>query len=150
MRLRFLRTALIISLTLGVVLAYPLHAWARPEVIRAVVASGIIAVVNIILGGLTLEYAIDKENRRFMAAVFGGMGVRMGLILVAVTLLLINGYHALALSLSLMGFYVVFMIAEITYVVRELSRRSPRVTPASRRKDGHTSFRSISVDHRSN
>jgi len=150
MRLRFLRTALFISLTLGVVLAYPLYTWANAEVIRAVVASGIIAVVNIIIGGITLEYAIDKNNSRFMTAVFGGMGVRMGLILIAVTILLINGYHALALSLSLMGFYVVFMIAEITYAVRELSRRNPRTTPASRRKPGNTSFRSISVDHRSN
>jgi len=119
--------------------------------VRAVIAAGIIAFGNILLGAFSLEYAIDKSNTAFMTAVFGGMGVRMGLILVAMTLLLLNGYHALALALALMGFYVVYMIAEITYATRELSQRSARARASKRSSTNeHTSFRSLSVDHRSN
>lgn len=58
-----------------------------------------------------------------MIAVFGGMGVRGGGILIALTILLLDGYHAAALALSLMGYYVAYMIAEITYVAREMGRR---------------------------
>ena len=135
---------------MALLLAYPLYAWSSAEVIRAVVASGIIAFLNIIIGCIALEYTIDKSNKIFMIGVFGGMGIRMGLILVAVAILLINGYHALSLSLSLMGFYVAFMIAEILYATRELSRRSPKGRPARQGVDRRTSLRSLSVEHRSN
>jgi hypothetical protein len=150
MRFQFLKTALLISVVLVLALAYPLYAWASEEIMRAIVASGIIAFVNIIIGALTLEYAIDKANSRFMTAIFGGMGIRMGLILVAVTILLLNGFHAVALTLSLMGFYVVYMVAEIVYATRELARQSARARAARRAASGHASFRSLSVDHRSN
>jgi hypothetical protein len=150
MRFRFLKTALFLTALMALALVYPLYAWASPAIIQAIIAAGIIAFVNIILGALSLEYAIDKSNGTFMTAVFGGMGVRMGLILVAMTLLLLNGFHALALALSLMGFYVVFMIAEITYATRELSQRSARARAPKRKGNENTSFRTLSVDHRSN
>jgi hypothetical protein len=150
MRFKFCKTATLIFIALAVLLAYPLYAWSGTEVLQAVIASGIIAFVNILLGGLSLEYSINKSNRVFMIAVFGGMGVRMGLILMAVTILLLNDYHALALTLSLMGFYVVFMTAEIIYVNNELSRRSASAK-AARAASGKTySLRSLSADHRSN
>ena len=149
MRFTFCKTATLIFITLAIALAYPLYAWGSVEVVRAVIASGIIAFVNILLGAISLEYAINRSNRVFMTAVFGGMGVRMGLILVAVTILLLNDYHALALTLSLMGFYVVFMTAEIIYVNSELSRRSASAK-AARSASGKTySLRSLSADHRS-
>ena len=150
MRFTFCKTATFIFIALAVVLAYPLYAWGSVEVLRAVIASGIIAFVNILLGGLSLEYAINKSNTVFMTAVFGGMGVRMGLILVAVTILLLNDYHALALTLSLMGFYVVFMTSEIIYVNNELSRRSASAKAARSSSSKTYSLRSLSADHRSN
>jgi len=150
MRFQFSKTILLLAMSMAILLAYPLYAWGTVEVIRAIVASGVIALVNIILGCLTLEYAFDKSNQTFMFGVFGGMGIRMGLILIAFTILLINDFHALALSLSLMGFYVTFMIAEIIYAARELARRNPRSKPARQGADQRTSLRSISVEHRSN
>jgi len=152
MRFQFCKTILLLAAALVLVLAYPVHAWAGAEIVRAVVASGIIALANIIIGCITLDLAIDKRNTVFMAAVFGGMGIRMGLILVAMTILLLNGYHALALSLSLMGFYIVFMIAEIVYAARELGRRNAKARTVRRDIDNRMTLRSLSVevDHRSN
>lgn len=150
MRFQFCKIILLMALSMALLLAYPIYAWASAEVIRAVVASGIIALGNIIIGCLTLDFAIEKSNKIFMTAVFGGMGIRMGLILIAITILLLNGYHPLALTLALMGFYVIFMVAEIMYATRELARRNPKTKPVRRDTDGRTSSRSLSVEHRSN
>ncbi len=150
MRFKFCKSVFLLATVMALLLAYPLYAWASAEVARAIIAAGIIAFANIIIGCITLDYSIDKSNSVFMIAVFGGMGVRMGLILVAMALLLINGYHGLALSLALMGFYVVFMIAEIMYATRDLSKRNPKVRPVRQGVDRRTSPRSLSVEHRSN
>lgn len=150
MRFKFCKSVLLLATVMALLLAYPLYAWSSAEVIRAVVASGVIALVNIIVGCITLDYTIDKSNQTFMIGVFGGMGIRMGLILLAVAILLLNGYHALSLTLSLMGFYVAFMIAEIIYATRELSRRNPKTRPVRQGVDRRTSLRSLSVEHRSN
>jgi hypothetical protein len=130
MRFQFIKTVLLILAGLGLALAYPLYAWCSAPVVNAIVASATIAFVNALLGFFSLEYAIDKSNNTFMIAVFGGMGVRMGLILATITILLVTGTHPLALALSLMGFYVVYLVAEIIYVTRELTRRSQKAKQA--------------------
>ncbi|MBC8145353.1 MAG: hypothetical protein H7X80_07190 [bacterium] len=123
MRFRFLRSVFVLVAIVAALGAYPMIAWATPEVARSIVAAGIIALVNVVLGMLMLEWGIDRSNNKFMYAVFGGMGVRMGLILIALTVLLMSGYHQLSLALALMGFYMMFMITEIVYVLTELNRR---------------------------
>lgn len=146
MRFRFLRSVFVLTALVGALGAYPTIAWATPEVTRSIVAAGLIALVNVILGMLLLEWGIDKSNNQFMYAVFGGMGVRMGLILIALTLLLINGYHQLSLALALMGFYMMFMITEIVYVLTELNRRRDSERRQRRAVDQPLSFRTIVVN----
>jgi hypothetical protein len=141
MRFRFLRSIFVMSAILAVVLAYPVHAWMSEQVVRAVAASGIIAVANVVAGCFLLEYAIDKPTSLFMIAVLGGMGVRMGIILVVLLVLLLNGYDALSLSLSLMGFYVAFMVAEFTFVLMELSRRPVRTSGSRQARRELLTFR---------
>jgi hypothetical protein len=146
MRFRFLRSVLVVTLVAAGVLAYPTIAWASPEVVRSIVASGIIALVNVVLGLIVLEWGIDKPNGAFMYSVFGGMGVRMGLILVTLTVLLLNSYHALSLALSLMGFYVLYSIIEIVYTLRELNRRPARRSTRRRPAADSLSPRTIAVN----
>ena len=145
MRFRFLRSVLVLTVVVAGAMAYPTIAWATPEVVDSIVASAIIAIVTLTIGLVALEWAIDKANAPFMYVVFGGMGVRMGLILVALTVLLLNGYHALSLALSLMGFYVVYTIAEIVYVLRELDKRPSRRSSPRRSVDS-LSPRTIAVN----
>jgi hypothetical protein len=120
------------TVVITLALIYPMYAWATPEVGRAVLASGIIAFSNLILGYFSLELTIDKSTGVFMAAVFGGMGVRIMLILAAVAVLVMKGFHPGSLVLSLMAFYVTSMIAELTYVMRDLGRRSEMARAARR------------------
>ncbi|MEO5931423.1 MAG: hypothetical protein ABIR47_15930 [Candidatus Kapaibacterium sp.] len=150
MRFQFIKTVLLILAVLAAVLAYPLYAWCTAPVMNAIVASAIIAFVNALLGLFALEYAIDKPNNTFMIAVFGGMGLRMGLILVTITILLVTGAHPLALSLSLMGFYVVYLVAEIIYITRELTRRSRKAKEAKQATQRTFAPRELSAELWSN
>lgn len=150
MRFQFIKTAILILAGMVLVLAYPLHAWGSPEVIRAVIASAIIAFLNAVAGAFSLEYAIGKSDNTFMIVIFGGMGVRVGLILATMTVLLLNRYHALALAFSLMAFYLIYMIAEIVRVLRELPRRRQASARTKRAIDRRTSPRSHSVELWSN
>jgi hypothetical protein len=146
MRFRFLRSVLVLSIVAVGILAYPTIAWATPEVTRSIVAAGVIALANVVIGLVVLEWGIDKANGPFMYAVFGGMGVRMGMILVTLTVLLLSGYHALSLALSLMGFYVMYTVIEIVYMVQELNQR-PTGRSARRRSTVDTlSPRTIAVN----
>jgi hypothetical protein len=133
---RFLKTLLVVTVVLAVLLAYPVTAWMSDHQQHAVYASGIMAFANVILGYFILAYGIDKPTSLFMISVFGGMGVRMALILGALAILLVNKYHPLVLSLSFMGFYVIFMIVDIQLVLSEMRTRKKReqAGKAKRRK----------------
>jgi hypothetical protein len=127
---RFITTLLIVTVVLTAVLAYPVTAWMSDHQQQAVYASAIMALANVILGYFTLAYGIDKSTSLFMISVFGGMGVRMMLILAALAILLVNGFEPLTLSLSFMGFYVVCMIVEIRLVLTEMGSRKKKETAA--------------------
>lgn len=121
MRLRFLKPVLVLTIVLAALLAYPLSVW-LVDVRPAVIAAALIAVANAVIGMVIVELTLDKPNFVFMAAFFGGMGLRVFLILFVFALLLTQGYHAMTLTFFLMGFYFAYMIIEIRFVVKVLSR----------------------------
>lgn len=121
MRLRFLKPVLILTIILAALLIYPMSVW-LVDVRPAVIAAGIIAFVNAIIGMVIIELTLDKPNFVFMAAFFGGMGLRIFLILFAFALLLTQEYHAMTLTFFLMGFYFTYMVIEIRFVIKVLSR----------------------------
>lgn len=124
MRFAFLKTIFIVAAILAVFAGIPIAIWGSHELIKASIASGLIALGNVVVGCYLLEYAIDKSNQVFLISVFGGMFARMLVILVLFAILQRSGYDATTLALSLMGFYVAFLIAEIVYVLRELNKRN--------------------------
>jgi hypothetical protein len=78
---------------------------------------GLLALGNVLLGYLTVEYAFEKSYTAFLKAVLGGMGVRMlallGALLALVTLFHV---HPMALTVSLAVYYGVFLVLEILYI----------------------------------
>ena len=52
--------------------------------------------------------------------------------LAAFAVLVMKGFHPGSLVMSLMAFYVISMIAELTYVMRDLGRRSEMARAAKR------------------
>ena len=118
------RIAVVIILS-AVFSAYPLFAFASAEVIRAYIAGVTISLANVLAGYAAIEYAIDKSYTTFLKAVLGGMGVRM-LAMLGVLLILIKifQYQAVPLVVSLMGFYILFLVLEIMFMQKEMSKKA--------------------------
>lgn len=105
----------------GVVLAYPFWRMFPPDIAAAVVVGALMATVNVLLGYAAISYAQGKSYTTFLKAVLGGMGVRLALLLgTLVVLIRIVGMHAVALTVSLLGFYVIFLILELLFIQRNV------------------------------
>ena len=122
--LRFpLRVALVL-LGAALVLAYPLAVYAEAATRTAVVLGAVLATVNVLLGYAAVEYAFHRSYTAFLKAVLGGMGARMVVILgLLVVLIAYWGVPVLPLTLSLFGFYIVFLTLEVLYIQRKVSDR---------------------------
>ena len=121
----FPRQIAVVVILSALLSAYPLFAFASAEVVRACVAGVLISLANVLAGYAAIEYSIDKSYTVFLKAVLGGMGVRM-LVMLGVLLILIKVFHfqALPLVVSLMGFYILFLILEVMFMQKKLGKKT--------------------------
>ena len=121
----FPRQIAVVVILSAVLSAYPLFAFASAEIVRACIAGAVVSVANVLAGYAAIEYSIDKSYTVFLKAVLGGMGIRM-LAMLGAMLLLIEVFHVLAVPLvvSLMGFYVLFLILEVMFMQKKLGKKS--------------------------
>ena len=92
------------------------------EVSRAVVAGAILSTLNVLAGYLAIEVSFEKSHTTFLKAVLGGMGIRVGVMLVLIVAFVrLGGFHATALVVSVLGFYVVYLVLELFYIQRKAS-----------------------------
>jgi len=106
-------------------LAYPLTVFASGDVRAAVAAGAALSTVNVMVGYMAIRYSFDRSHTTFLKAVLGGMGLRLLFMLGAFTALIMGfGMHPVALTVSLLGFYAVFMILEIVYIQRRMTVRN--------------------------
>ena len=105
--------------------AYPLFAFASAEVIRACIAGVLISLANVLAGYAAIEYSIDKSYTTFLKAVLGGMGVRM-VVMLGALLILIMMFHfqAVPLVVSLMGYYILFLILEVLFMQKKMNKKA--------------------------
>jgi hypothetical protein len=104
---------------------YPLFAFASAEVVRACIAGVTISVANVLAGYAAIEYSIDRSYTVFLKAVLGGMGLRM-LVMLGTLMMLIEVFHfqAVPLVVSLMGFYILFLILEILFMQKKMNKKA--------------------------
>ena len=103
-------------------LAYPLTVLASGDIRAAVAAGAGLSTLNVILGYGAIRYSFDKSHTTFLKAVLGGMGLRLLLMLGVFTLLVMGlGMQPVALTVSLLGFYAVFMVLEIVYIQQRMT-----------------------------
>ncbi len=115
-------TVLVCALLL---LAYPLTALGSGEVSIAVAAGAALSTVNVMLGYMAIRYSFDRSHTTFLKAVLGGMGLRLLFMLGAFTALIMGfGLNPVPLTVSLLGFYAVFMVLEIVYIQRRMTDRN--------------------------
>ena len=121
----FPRQIAVVVILSAVLSVYPLFAFASAEVVRACIAGVTISVANVLAGYAAIEYSIDKSYTVFLKAVLGGMGLRM-LVMLGALMLLIEVFHfqAVPLVVSLMGFYILFLILEILFMQKKMNKKA--------------------------
>jgi len=104
----------------ALVAAYPTFRFASAEIVVAMSIGALLSTVNVLLGFLAIEFSFDKSYTTFLKIVLGGMGVRMALLL-AVLLVLIKvvELHAVALTVSLLSFYLIFLVLEVLFIQKK-------------------------------
>lgn len=105
------------TLLVWVIGGYPLYLWGNKDLVVAAAAGCAICLLNALIGGGIGLWAKDKGHRTFMLAVFGGTGLRLGIVLI----LFLIGFklvklHLFGLTLSLFLFYILFQILEIQFL----------------------------------
>jgi hypothetical protein len=122
---RFPRQVALTLCSASALAAYPLSRYGSPEIITAAAVGALLSTVNVLLGFFAIEYAFDKSYTVFLKAVLGGMGLRMLLLLgVMIVLILVFHLHTVALTVSLLGFYLIYLILEILYIQKKVLLRN--------------------------
>jgi hypothetical protein len=114
--------ALVVVTLLG---AYPTVRFASPEIVLAMGVGALLSTVNVLLGFLAIEYSFDKSHTTFLKVVLGGMGVGMALMVVALVVLLkVMELHAVALTVSLLSFYLIFLVLEVLFIQKKATAKN--------------------------
>ena len=104
--------------------AIPL-ARAGTDVLLAVVVGAVLSTLNVLAGFLAIEYSIGKSYTTLLKFVLGGMGIRMMATLgVLILLIKFSGLHITALVVSVLSFYVIYLVMEVLYVQKKVSHKN--------------------------
>ena len=120
-------TAIVIAVVGGsLLLLWPaLRATLSVEGRRAALVGGGLAAANTLLAYLTVAWSEGRSTNAFLRAVLGGMIARMALLLGAVILaILAVGLPKLPLAISLLCYFVLFLVFELAILHRRTSVRS--------------------------
>ncbi len=120
----FLRLVLYCFAGAALLTFYPISEFATTEVVRSIIAGGIMCLVNLLLGYLAIEVSFERSHTTFLKYVLGGMVGRL-LLMWGVLLLLIRiyGFHSASLMLSLLFFYVMNLVLEIFYLQKRVTTK---------------------------
>jgi len=96
---------------------YPLWKYFTVNQINSIVFGYIISLVNAIIGYKLNTMAFSKPTKSFMVLVFGGMGIRLIVVLLFLVILLqFTSLDSLSLVGSVFFFYTLFISIEIYFL----------------------------------
>jgi hypothetical protein len=119
--------ALIVTVLLvgSLALAWPLLRGLEPGARRAAALGGALAAANSVAAYWTALWAVGRSNVAFMRAVLGGMGARMAVLLGAVVAAILwLELPRVPLALALVGYFIVFLVLELSVLHRSHSART--------------------------
>jgi hypothetical protein len=120
----FLRLVLFCFAGAALLTYYPISEFATAEVLRSIVAGGIISLINLLLGYAAIEISFNRSHTAFLKYVLGGMVGRLLFMWGVVLLLLwVYKFHSASLMLSLLFFYVMNLVLEIFYLQKRISTK---------------------------
>ena len=114
----FVKQIAAVLLVVWILGGYPIYLWKGTDVLIAAGIGCAICTLNALAGAWLALWGMRRDNRTFMTVVFGGMGIRLIIVLIFffVALKLVK-LHVFSLTLSLFLFYVVFQILEIRFFI---------------------------------
>ena len=91
---------------------------------RAALIGGALAAANTLIAYLTVMWSEGRSTNVFLRAVLGGMVVRMGLLLgIVVTAIMALELPKVPLAVSLLSYFVVFLILEVAVLHKRTTVR---------------------------
>ena len=89
-----------------------------PSIIfKSILAGFLISIINFVLGLLLMKFSINKSEKIFLIALWGGMLFRLifGLLLVLISFLFLE-INTYGFIFSILFFYVFYLLIEIFYM----------------------------------
>ena len=97
--------------------AYPMARYASDDVLVAAATGALLSTANVLVGFLAIQMTFNKSYTTFLKAVLGGMGLRMaGLLGMLLVLILAVHMHAVALTVSVISYSLVYLVLEIVFL----------------------------------
>lgn len=114
---RFVKLLLIVSLITFILAAYPVYKYASQVQIYSFALGFLLSLLNALIGYSMSVKAFGKSVKSFMVMVFGGMGIRLLIVVIFLVLILqFTTLDSLSLTGSVFFFYTLFISLEIFFL----------------------------------
>lgn len=132
---RFVKLLLIVSLITFILAAYPVYVYASRVQIYSFALGFLLSLFNALIGYSMSVKAFGRSVKSFMVMVFGGMGIRLLIVIIFLVLILqFTSMDALSLTGSVFFFYTLFISLEI-YFLHKMSAKAKSVLANSNKTE---------------
>ncbi len=96
---------------------YSLVAASNKIIFKSILIGDFLAFLNFVLGLMFVTWGINRPNKEFLASLFGGLLIRLSLLLILLTSTLIFlEINEISFIFSVLFFYFFYVIIEIIYL----------------------------------
>jgi hypothetical protein len=114
---KFLKFLIFASIAAAVLSYYPVSVYAGKIQIYSFILGYIISLLNALLGYKLSLMAFNKSVKSFMILVFGGMGIRLLIVIIFLLILIqFTSVDSISLAGSVFFFYTLFVSIEIFFL----------------------------------
>ena len=121
----FLRWVGLYAVVVAGLIYYPVSGVVDDTELRSIEAGGLMSLLYILIGYVTVELGYKKTNTTFLKIVLGGMVARLFLMTgVVLVLFTVYQYDAFSLMLSLLVYYAINLALEIYLLQKKVSLKN--------------------------
>lgn len=114
---KFIKYLIAASLIVIIIAIYPVTVYATQIQLYSFISGYLISLINALIGYKLNTMAFNKSVKSFMVLVFGGMGIRLIIVILLLLILLqFTSLEAMSLIGAVFFFYVLFISLEIYFL----------------------------------
>ena len=107
----------IVVLSMGILISLTIHSSSDQITFKSILIGDLLAILNFILGLLFVHWGINSSNKKFLISLFGGLLLRLTIMLVLVIISLkFLEINEISFIFSILFFYIFYVIIEIIYL----------------------------------